>query len=280
MMFIKNCLIKRRKINIFLLFFAYLLLNGDEYMKQIIPFVKDLSFKTNITEITSIALEHNLQMENGDSIVGSFTISGKYKINDISINEEVFEKNIPFDITLDDKYDASKVKIDIDDFYYEIINDEYLRVHIDVLASNLVYAKEEVLEIREEQRPELVIPEILKEEKEEINEERSESMDLKNDVSEEKVETTVSNEDVVQEEHLSAREDANTNNLDIANKLSSGFLAENEKYITYKVHIIRESETVEEIKGMYNVTTEELEKYNSLENVTIGTKIIIPIKNE
>ncbi len=280
MMFIKNCLIKRRKINIFLLFFAYLLLNGDEYMKQIIPFVKDLSFKTNITEITSIALEHNLQMENGDSIVGSFTISGKYKINDISINEEVFEKNIPFDITLDDKYDASKVKIDIDDFYYEIINDEYLRVHIDVLASNLVYAKEEVLEIREEQRPELVIPEILKEEKEEINEERSESMDLKNDVSEEKVETTVSNEDVVQEEHLSAREDANTNNLDIANKFSSGFLAENEKYITYKVHIIRESETVEEIKGMYNVTSEELEKYNSLENVTIGTKIIIPIKNE
>lgn len=249
-------------------------------MKQIIPFVKDLSFKTNITEITSIALEHNLQMENGDSIVGSFTISGKYKINDISINEEVFEKNIPFDITLDDKYDASKVKIDIDDFYYEIINDEYLRVHIDVLASNLVYAKEEVLEIREEQRPELVIPEILKEEKEEISEERSESMDLKNAVSEEKVETTVSNEDVVQEEHLSAREDANTNNLDIANKLSSGFLAENEKYITYKVHIIRESETVEEIKGMYNVTTEELEKYNSLENVTIGTKIIIPIKNE
>lgn len=280
MMFIKNCLIKRRKINIFLLFFAYLLLNGDEYMKQIIPFVKDLSFKTNITEITSIALEHNLQMENGDSIVGSFTISGKYKINDISINEEVFEKNIPFDITLDDKYDASKVKIDIDDFYYEIINDEYLRVHIDVLASNLVYAKEEVLEIREEQRPELVIPEILKEEKEEISEERSESMDLKNAVSEEKVETTVSNEDVVQEEHLSAREDANTNNLDIANKLSSGFLAENEKYITYKVHIIRESETIEEIKGMYNVTTEELEKYNSLENVTIGTKIIIPMKNE
>lgn len=249
-------------------------------MKQIIPFVKDLKFTTNITEITSIALEHNLQMENGDSIVGSFTISGKYKINDISINEEVFEKNIPFDITLDDKYDASKVKIDIDDFYYEIINDEYLRVHIDVLASNLVYAKEEVLEIKEEQRPELVIPEILKEDKEEICEERSDSVDLRKDVLEEKEEIMVSNKDAATQEHLDVREDGDTNNLDIANKLSSGFLAENEKYITYKVHIIRESETIEEIKGMYNVTTEELEKYNSLENVTIGTKIIIPMKNE
>ena len=61
-------------------------------MKQIIPFVKDISFNTDISEITSIALEHNLQMENADSIVGNFTISGKYKINDISVNEEVFEK--------------------------------------------------------------------------------------------------------------------------------------------------------------------------------------------
>ena len=61
-------------------------------MKQIIPFVKDVSLNTKISEITSIALEHNLQMENNDSIVGSFIVSGKYKINEISINEEVFEK--------------------------------------------------------------------------------------------------------------------------------------------------------------------------------------------
>ena len=108
-------------------------------MKQIIPFVKDISLAPKIYEITSIALEHNLKMENSDSVVGSFTVSGKYRINNISINEEVFEENIPFDITLDSKYDASKVTIDIDDFYYEIVNDEFLRVHIDVLVDNLVY---------------------------------------------------------------------------------------------------------------------------------------------
>ena len=110
-------------------------------MKQIIPFVKDINLNSNIFEITSIALEHNLKMENNDSIVGVFTVSGKYKINEISLNEESFENNINFDITLDDKYDASKVKIDIDDFYYEIVDDVYLRVHIDVLVDNLVYAK-------------------------------------------------------------------------------------------------------------------------------------------
>ena len=124
-------------------------------MKQIIPFVKDISLAPKIYEVTSIALEHNLKMENSDSVVGSFTVSGKYRINDISVNEEVFEESIPFDITLDSKYDASKVTIDIDDFYYEIINDEFLRVHIDVLVDNLVYEKKKVekpAEIKKEER--------------------------------------------------------------------------------------------------------------------------------
>src|SRR5574344_2619108 len=102
-----NYLLKRRN-NFF--FFSYILMNGDGFMKQIIPFVKDVSFNTRINEITSIALEHNLQMENNDSVVGTFIISGKYKINDISVNEESFENKIDFDITLDDKYDASKVE--------------------------------------------------------------------------------------------------------------------------------------------------------------------------
>ena len=135
-------------------------------MKQIIPFVKDLKFSTRLCEITSIALEHNLQMENNDSIVGAFIVSGKYKINDISVNEEVFENEIPFDITLDDKYDASKVIIDIDDFYYEIINEEVLRVHIDVVANNLVYYKVQENIINSEETI-VELPEKLKEENKE-----------------------------------------------------------------------------------------------------------------
>lgn len=132
-------------------------------MKRIIPFVKDISFDTKISEITSIALEHNLKLENDDSVVGEFTISGKYKINEVSINEQDFEKEIPFDITLDDKYDSSKVKIDIDDFYYEVVNDEYLRIHIDVLVDNLVY-KENNNQIKddkkEEQKEDFISPDI------------------------------------------------------------------------------------------------------------------------
>ena len=237
-------------------------------MKQIIPFVKDISLAPKIYEVTSIALEHNLKMENSDSVVGSFTVSGKYRINNISINEEVFEENIPFDITLDSKYDASKVTIDIDDFYYEIINDEFLRVHIDVLVDNLVYEKKEV------EKPK----EIIKEEREEIStviDERND--DLMNDnvnLSDKKEDTLIREEDVKASKKDEEKES------DITNKIETGLFDKEEKYITYKVHIVRDTETIDEITAKYNVSKEELEKYNDLNNIVLGTKIIIPISNE
>ena len=237
-------------------------------MKQIIPFVKDISLAPKIYEVTSIALEHNLKMENSDSVVGSFTVSGKYRINNISINEEVFEENIPFDITLDSKYDASKVTIDIDDFYYEIINDEFLRVHIDVLVDNLVYEKKEV------EKPK----EIIKEEREEIstiiNERNDDLMNDNVNLSDKKEDTLIREEDVKASKKDEERES------DITNKIETGLFDKEEKYITYKVHIVRDTETIDEITTKYNVSKEELEKYNDLNNIVLGTKIIIPISNE
>lgn len=237
-------------------------------MKQIIPFVKDISLAPKIYEVTSIALEHNLKMENSDSVVGSFTVSGKYRINNISINEEVFEENIPFDITLDSKYDASKVTIDIDDFYYEIINDEFLRVHIDVLVDNLVYEKKEV------EKPK----EIIKEEREEIstiiNERNDDLMNDNVNLSDKKEDTLIREEDTKTSKKDEERES------DITNKIETGLFDKEEKYITYKVHIVRDTETIDEITAKYNVSKEELEKYNDLNNIVLGTKIIIPISNE
>lgn len=245
-------------------------------MKRIIPFVKDLKFDTRISEITSIALEHNLQMENNDSVVGNFTISGKYKINDISINEEVFEKVIPFDITLDDKYDMNKVQIDIDDFYYEIINDEYLRVHIDVLADNLVYEQKEIKQPKEE----------VKSEPSDISELIEDNIFVQNQRAkeEEKVNINTSNIDKKElESNINENEKVVENKEvrnDIVNNLNVDFFSSEEKYMTYKIHIVRETETIEQIKEKYNISQEELEKYNNLDNIVLGTKIIIPVVNE
>lgn len=230
-------------------------------MRQTIPFVKDISFNSKIEEITSISLEHNLKMENNDSVVGTFTISGKYKVNKISINEEEFKKDINFDITLDDKYDSSKVIIDIDDFYYEIVNEEYLRVHIDVLIDNLLY-------IKKEEKP--FIQEIEKNDLTELKtEERISNVNDLKDISfeEEKVNAIKQDNDTIKKD-------------DKESSITTNFLNEKEQYITYKVHIIRENETVDTIIEKYNVSKEELEKYNSLDNVGLGTKIIVPISSE
>lgn len=230
-------------------------------MRQTIPFVKDISFNSKIAEITSISLEHNLKMENNDSVVGTFTISGKYKVNKISINEEEFKKDINFDITLDDKYDSSKVIIDIDDFYYEIVNEEYLRVHIDVLIDNLLYIKKEA-------KP--FIQEIEKNDLAELKtEERISNVNDLKDISfeEEKVNAIKQDNDTIKKD-------------DKESSITTNFLNEKEQYITYKVHIIRENETVDTIIEKYNVSKEELEKYNSLDNVGLGTKIIVPISSE
>ena len=101
-------------------------------MKQIIPFQKELLFKTKVSEITSISLEHTLSLTSEDLVSGEFHISGDYKMTDGSINREKFDFTLPFEITLTDKYQEDSLVIDIDNFYYEIVNNESLKVNIDI----------------------------------------------------------------------------------------------------------------------------------------------------
>ena len=76
------------------------------------------------------------------------------------------------------------------------------------------------------------------------------------------------------------KEDDTINSNNISNNLEKGFLFENEKYSTYKVHIVRENETIDTIKEMYNVSLEELEKYNDVDKITLSSKVVIPIEDE
>ena len=228
-------------------------------MKRIIPFVNDIEFSTSIKEITSIALEHNLKMENDDSVVGELIVSGNYLKNDVSMNEDSFEKTLNFDITLDDKYDSKKVKIDIDDFYYEIVDDKYLKVHIDVVVNNLFY-KEEKIEVRQENDSI----------KEEVKDNLYENY-LRSDKMNEKIE---SKKEIIEEK----KEDTKIKAIDESKIINDNLIFSNDSeiYVCYKVHIIRDNQTINDIIDMYNTTKEELEKYNDIENIKIGTKIVIP----
>ena len=109
-------------------------------MKKIIPFTKDLTFISDIYEITSISLEHNFKAEDNE-IKGEFIVTGEYSKNIIE-ETEPFIFNIPFNAIIDYDFDKDKVIVDIDDFNYKIKENNILEVNINLLIDNIVKIKQ------------------------------------------------------------------------------------------------------------------------------------------
>lgn len=57
-------------------------------------------------------------------------------------------------------------------------------------------------------------------------------------------------------------------------------IIEDDENIVYKVHIIRENETIESVCLKYNTTVDDLKTINDLSDIKNGDKIIIPYSNE
>ena len=212
-------------------------------MEKIVPFKRDISFETKIAEIRSISLEHTYEIQN-NLISGIFIISGNYKLTDTSTNVDPFKFEIPFDISIDSRYELNKATVDINDFFYELINNEVLSVSITLIIDNLEEKEErEMEEIQEE-----------KQEVEEIKPVSYEEAE-KDDEAEEVKTASISPETVK----------SIFDNMD-----------ENEGYVVYKVHIVTENDTIESIMEKYDVTKEALEAYNDLNDLKIGDKLIVP----
>ena len=135
-------------------------------MKKIIPFKKDVIFKTKLGEITSISLEHNLKIIDG-TIEGNFIVDGEYKEDLESLNSEPFNLKLAFKNVLDEEFDASNAIVDIDDFYYEIMDNNVLSISIDVLVDRLeeklITRKDDVIddkEVEENKKEEIELNEI------------------------------------------------------------------------------------------------------------------------
>lgn len=218
-------------------------------MKKIVPFKKDIEFDSNIAEISSISLEHTLKLKEENLVSGEFIISGTYKMTEASVNVDSFEYKLPFDISIDKKYDTKNIDVDINDFYYEVINNELLSISIEVVLDGLEEKPEEEEEIR-------------------MTEEKIETLGDREEVEEEEDTKTVSTVEENSEEVN--REEDNT-----VKSIFEG-LDENERYAVYKVHIVTENDTTESIVSEYGVTRDDLEAYNDLSDLKIGDKLIIP----
>ncbi len=133
-------------------------------MKKVVPFTKTILFKTHIAEITEIEVNEDLILDENNEVKGDILVDGKYKTTEASMLEEEFHYELPFVIAIDDKYIADNIEIEIQEFNYEIINEEELKVNINIALDNL----EEKEEIREE---EILIPVEIEEDIKEVEEE-------------------------------------------------------------------------------------------------------------
>lgn len=273
-------------------------------MRQIIPFKKELPFRTKVSEITSISLEREINVLEDGLVTGAFHITGDYKMNEGSINRENFSFDLPFDITLDPRYDIKTVNADIEDFYYDVINENTLKVNIDLFVEAEYLSepdiKDDVIETLEDTRDtteEVNDTEIkekvddtdtqdrssleldifnIKEEKDDVEQEDTASEDDITEISETEddvttddkiIDTAVKQNEILIEDR---DEDANLG-VDLFSNLDSA-----ETYTTYYVYIVKEDDTIDKILTKYGITKEELEDYNDITEIKPGDKVIIP----
>jgi hypothetical protein len=255
-------------------------------MKQIIPFKKDLPFKTKVSDITSISLERKIEILDGGIVTGTFYITGDYKMNEGSINREKFSFDLPFDITLDPRYDVNSVKADIEDFYYDVINEDTLKVNIDLyieaeylpdtsLNNDVLTEKDksdnEMNDVQKEDEPAEEDRNIMMESKSDSKNEENIEIEKDKEVTSEKI----NNDDATMNDSDIERNDVD----DFANDLFSN-LDNTETYNTYYVYIVKEEDTIDKIISLYGVTKEDIENYNDITSIKPGDKVIIPKTSE
>lgn len=239
-------------------------------MRKIVSFKKELMFKTKVCEITSISLEHIIKEKDDDIVSGEFLINGEYKMTEGSINKEKYDFKLPFDIALNSNYDIESVKLDIDNFYYEILNNEILKVNIDLL-----------IEAKEKE----IIPEPVRGlPKEELLEEEERKDKMENKKIENEIED-ISDSIINMENHtkmiennikeMNKEEEIINNNININTNIFDN-INDNETYSTYYVYIVKEDDTIDKILDKYGITKEDLENYNNIESIKPFDKIIIP----
>lgn len=215
-------------------------------MKKIVPFTKNLMFKTKIGEITAISLDNTLKLD-GQYVRGKFIIVGDYKILVDSEFKEEFSFEIPVDITIDDKYETKNCVISIDEFSYEIINEETLKVNISVMLDDLDI-KEEIIE-----------PITM-----ELNEAENDIIELRENLD----------VDVKEDENLKT---------EVKDEVKENILQEKnfeKEYSVYRVYTFKEDDTIDIVLEKYKINREILADYNDLDNISVGTKLIIPSVDE
>ncbi len=233
-------------------------------MNSIIPFKKNIIFKTQISEITDISLSHDYKIIE-DIIEGEFYLSGTYKMTEASLINEEFYYNIPFSIAISDRIDKDTINLKLESFEYKINGDTLsLSVNLNMEAE----------ELKKEVENRNIIDDIKEgiEEKLGLNKDKNVEEELKENIEKNKFEEE---KEPIKEEKVEIKEKITEIGNNTINELLST-LDDNKSYITYKVHIFRDGDSIESISSKYNVSIEDIKEYNDINNINIGDKILVP----
>lgn len=236
-------------------------------MNCIIPFTKEVKFASNIAEIMSISLEHEYTV-NETEMLGNFIITGEYKSHEVSVNREAFEFVLPFSVNLTKPIDSESVDFAIEDFTYELIDHNTLKVNIEYSIKAMEIERNE--DVFESVSPEESM------DAEEIMENAltDEIRETPDTIDETKVEENKEKclDDEPTDAYKNETEDISQEENVILNAVET---SENE-FITYHIHLVKENETIESICSQYNTNSGVLENYNDLKKFALGEKLIIP----
>lgn len=223
-------------------------------MKEKLNLKYDAELKKNISEVTSISIDNDYDIED-NLINGYFEVTGTYKSHGLSLNQDNFNFKVPFEYELDDDINPDTIKLDILDFTYNI-DSNYLCVDITYLLEG---------ESIENNFDDL----------EEFNRFLdSHEVDIVN-LSLPKEEITIIEEPIILDTIEETEEISMPEQQTIINNVSS-----NEKYITYHIYICNELDTLSSISQKYNIKEDILKEYNNINEITLGTKLIIPLEDE
>ena len=230
-------------------------------MNQKIEFKKDCMLKTYVSSITDISLTHDYKILD-DTIEGYFDVTGSYKVTMSSVETESFMFTIPFTIALSSLIDKDTIDLKLSDFNYSVEKDVlHLKMFLDMDYQEI--------EIKEDT-----------EDNEEIDNMINDLMDKEsttNIKSPSEFHNEVMLDNVIDsKEEVSTKEKVSEKNFNtIFNEVKES------NFSKYKVYIMRSEDTLESILVKYNVTMDELKEYNDIDNINIGSKIVIPYnKNE
>ncbi|MEG0794704.1 MAG: LysM peptidoglycan-binding domain-containing protein [Bacilli bacterium] len=220
-------------------------------MNCIIPFTKNIKFKTSIAEVLSISLEHEYTI-NESELLGNFVVTGSYKTHEVSVNKDPFEFVLPFSVNLTNPVDISSIDFEIEDFTYEVIDKDTLKVDIEyrIKATDKEEEKKEIFERIDESTE---------------NDEYAENI----------IDAFVDERSKEEEDELMNNKRDNVSEKDKL-AIMDTLTEDEDTFVTYHIHVLRENETIETVCNIYNTNINILENYNDIKSINIGDKIIIP----